>query len=223
MLILEKQQGLLASESWTPAQSDRTGKTGLVPTSCLYPIPTITKPSAQLLVSCPEPGYHGHVGGPRPGSSLRGPHPSSQRAVGPPGQQAHSATSLVVAILLAVSVLRWALTVTLETGAMLPPPPPRCAGNQLSFLKPQPHLNPDPGGPKSPGPQERPPGRAGGRADTHPHTHILSASRVPAVCSLWSVWARDGSWPMKQHRLSWEPQGGVCPVWGASWRERGCA
>ncbi|XP_019480078.1 PREDICTED: unconventional myosin-VIIb isoform X1 [Hipposideros armiger] len=49
LLILTKKQGLLASESWTLGQNDRTGKTGLVPTSCLYAIPTVTKPSAQLL------------------------------------------------------------------------------------------------------------------------------------------------------------------------------
>ncbi|KAB1278758.1 Unconventional myosin-VIIb [Camelus dromedarius] len=49
LLILTKKQGLLASENWTLAQNDRTGKTGLVPTACLYIIPTVTKPSAQLL------------------------------------------------------------------------------------------------------------------------------------------------------------------------------
>uniref|UniRef100_A0A8C2S314 Myosin VIIB n=1 Tax=Capra hircus TaxID=9925 RepID=A0A8C2S314_CAPHI len=49
LLILTKKQGLLASENWTLAQNDRTEKTGLVPTSCLYAIPTVTKPSAQLL------------------------------------------------------------------------------------------------------------------------------------------------------------------------------
>lgn len=49
LLILTKKQGLLASESWTLGQNDRTGSTGLVPTSCLYTIPTVTKPSVQLL------------------------------------------------------------------------------------------------------------------------------------------------------------------------------
>ncbi|XP_045414792.1 unconventional myosin-VIIb isoform X1 [Lemur catta] len=49
LLVLTKKQGLLASENWTLAQNDRTGKTGLVPTACLYAIPTVTKPSAQLL------------------------------------------------------------------------------------------------------------------------------------------------------------------------------
>ncbi|XP_062055076.1 unconventional myosin-VIIb [Lepus europaeus] len=49
LLILTKKQGLLASENWTLGQNDRTGKTGLVPTACLYAIPTLTKPSAQLL------------------------------------------------------------------------------------------------------------------------------------------------------------------------------
>ncbi|XP_039109102.1 unconventional myosin-VIIb [Hyaena hyaena] len=49
LLILTMKKGLLASENWTLAQNDRTGKTGLVPTACLYSIPTVTKPSAQLL------------------------------------------------------------------------------------------------------------------------------------------------------------------------------
>lgn len=66
LLILTKKQGLLASENWTLAQNDRTEKTGLVPTSCLYAIPTVTKPSAQLLVThvltCPQPGTPGRLG-----------------------------------------------------------------------------------------------------------------------------------------------------------------
>ncbi|XP_061055072.1 unconventional myosin-VIIb [Eubalaena glacialis] len=49
LLILTEKQGLLTSENWTLAQNDRTKKTGLVPTACLYTIPTVTKPSAQLL------------------------------------------------------------------------------------------------------------------------------------------------------------------------------
>ncbi|KAM5280234.1 unconventional myosin-VIIb [Ctenodactylus gundi] len=49
LLILTKKQGLLVSENWTLGQNDRTGKTGLVPTACLYAIPTVVKPSAQLL------------------------------------------------------------------------------------------------------------------------------------------------------------------------------
>lgn len=49
LLILTKKQGLLASENWIPGQNDRTGKTGLVPVACLYIIPSVTKPSAQLL------------------------------------------------------------------------------------------------------------------------------------------------------------------------------
>ncbi|XP_036093884.1 unconventional myosin-VIIb isoform X3 [Rousettus aegyptiacus] len=49
LLILTKKQGLLTSENWIQGQNDRTGKTGLVLTSCLYAIPTVTKPSAQLL------------------------------------------------------------------------------------------------------------------------------------------------------------------------------
>lgn len=40
----------MASENWVLGQNDRTGKTGLVPTACLYTIPAVTKPSAQLLV-----------------------------------------------------------------------------------------------------------------------------------------------------------------------------
>ncbi|KAM4859026.1 unconventional myosin-VIIb isoform 2-T2 [Thomomys bottae] len=49
LIILTKKQGLLASENWTMGQNDRTGKTGLVPTACLYFIPTVIKPSARLL------------------------------------------------------------------------------------------------------------------------------------------------------------------------------
>ncbi|XP_040613950.1 unconventional myosin-VIIb isoform X2 [Mesocricetus auratus] len=49
LLILTKKQGLLASENWVLGQNDRTGKTGLVPTAYLYIIPSLTKPSAQLL------------------------------------------------------------------------------------------------------------------------------------------------------------------------------
>lgn len=49
LLILTKKQGLLASENWALGQNDRTGKTGLVPTACLYTIPSVTKPSTQLL------------------------------------------------------------------------------------------------------------------------------------------------------------------------------
>ncbi|XP_048201605.1 unconventional myosin-VIIb [Perognathus longimembris pacificus] len=49
LIILTKNQGLLASENWAMGQNDRTGKTGLVPTACLYSIPTVVKPSAQLL------------------------------------------------------------------------------------------------------------------------------------------------------------------------------
>ncbi|XP_060034081.1 unconventional myosin-VIIb [Erinaceus europaeus] len=49
LLILTKKQGLLASEKWTLAQNDKTGKTGLVPMASLYTIPTVTKPSPWLL------------------------------------------------------------------------------------------------------------------------------------------------------------------------------
>lgn len=57
LLILTKKQGLLTSENWIQGQNDKTGKTGLVLTSCLYAIPTVTKPSAQLLVTCPHSGH----------------------------------------------------------------------------------------------------------------------------------------------------------------------
>lgn len=50
LLILTKKQGPSASENWIPGQNDRTGKTGLVPVACLYIIPSLTKPSVQLLV-----------------------------------------------------------------------------------------------------------------------------------------------------------------------------
>lgn len=53
LLILTKSQGRLAAEDWVPGQNDRTGRTGLVLSACLYAIPTLTKPSAQLLVTCP--------------------------------------------------------------------------------------------------------------------------------------------------------------------------
>uniref|UniRef100_A0A8C6WAU8 Unconventional myosin-VIIb n=1 Tax=Nannospalax galili TaxID=1026970 RepID=A0A8C6WAU8_NANGA len=49
LLILTKKQGLLVSETWAQGQNDRTGKTGMVPMACLYAIPTLTKPSTQLL------------------------------------------------------------------------------------------------------------------------------------------------------------------------------
>ncbi|MBZ3889845.1 Unconventional myosin-VIIb, partial [Sciurus carolinensis] len=49
LIILTKKQALLTSENWTLGQNDRTGKTGLVPTACLYTIPTLVKPSSQLL------------------------------------------------------------------------------------------------------------------------------------------------------------------------------
>ncbi|KAM7104181.1 unconventional myosin-VIIb isoform 2-T2 [Molossus nigricans] len=49
LLILTKKQEPLASENWTLGQNARTGRTGLVLTTCLYVIPTVTKPSAQLL------------------------------------------------------------------------------------------------------------------------------------------------------------------------------
>ncbi|KAL6047905.1 hypothetical protein STEG23_016344 [Scotinomys teguina] len=49
LLILTKKQGLLTSENWILGQNDRTGKTGLVPMACLYIIPSVTKPSTQML------------------------------------------------------------------------------------------------------------------------------------------------------------------------------
>ncbi|KAM5326969.1 unconventional myosin-VIIb isoform 1-T1 [Glossophaga mutica] len=49
LLILTKKQGLLASGNWILGQNHRTGKTGMMLTTHLYAIPTIAKPSAQLL------------------------------------------------------------------------------------------------------------------------------------------------------------------------------
>ncbi|XP_054555587.1 unconventional myosin-VIIb isoform X2 [Talpa occidentalis] len=49
LLILTKKNETPASETWVLGQNDRTGKKGLVPVACLYSIPTVTKPSAQLL------------------------------------------------------------------------------------------------------------------------------------------------------------------------------
>uniref|UniRef100_H0XC39 Unconventional myosin-VIIb n=1 Tax=Otolemur garnettii TaxID=30611 RepID=H0XC39_OTOGA len=49
LLVLKQKQGLLASENWVLGHNDRTDKTGMVPMDCLYTIPTVTKPSAQLL------------------------------------------------------------------------------------------------------------------------------------------------------------------------------
>ncbi|EPQ15928.1 Myosin-VIIb [Myotis brandtii] len=63
LLILTKSQGPLAAEDWVQGQNDRTGRTGLVLAACLYAIPTLTKPSAQLLRPStprpePAPGRH---------------------------------------------------------------------------------------------------------------------------------------------------------------------
>ncbi|XP_045438435.1 LOW QUALITY PROTEIN: unconventional myosin-VIIb, partial [Pipistrellus kuhlii] len=49
LLVLTKSAGLLAAGDWVPGQNDRTGRTGLVLAAHLYTIPTLTKPSAQLL------------------------------------------------------------------------------------------------------------------------------------------------------------------------------
>ncbi|KAM6217467.1 unconventional myosin-VIIb [Rhynchocyon petersi] len=49
LLILTEKQGLQASGNWIVCRSDRTECTGLVPSACLYTIPTITKPSPKLL------------------------------------------------------------------------------------------------------------------------------------------------------------------------------
>ncbi|XP_006876269.1 PREDICTED: unconventional myosin-VIIb [Chrysochloris asiatica] len=49
LLILKKKQEQQVSDNWTLVQSDRTGQTGLVPTACLYTIPTVVKPSEKLL------------------------------------------------------------------------------------------------------------------------------------------------------------------------------
>ncbi|KAG8514234.1 Unconventional myosin-VIIb, partial [Galemys pyrenaicus] len=49
LLVLTKETELPDSEMWVLAKNDRTGKTGLVPVACIYAIPTVTKPSVQLL------------------------------------------------------------------------------------------------------------------------------------------------------------------------------
>lgn len=54
LLILTKSTGPLAAEDWVPGRNDRTGRTGLVLAAHLYTIPTLTKPSAQLLVTAPS-------------------------------------------------------------------------------------------------------------------------------------------------------------------------
>lgn len=92
LLILTKKQGLLTSENWIQGQNDRTGKTGLVLTTCLYAIPTVTKPSAQLLVTCSHPGHlwaHGEMARTQPGVLAQGPTPhfaEGQRATWASGQ-----------------------------------------------------------------------------------------------------------------------------------------
>ncbi|XP_053452789.1 unconventional myosin-VIIb isoform X2 [Nycticebus coucang] len=49
LLVLKKKQGLLVSENWVLGHNERTGNTGLLPMDCLYTIPMVAKPSAQLL------------------------------------------------------------------------------------------------------------------------------------------------------------------------------
>ncbi|XP_075385260.1 unconventional myosin-VIIb [Tenrec ecaudatus] len=49
LLVLMEKQGQQASDKWTSVQSHRLGRTGLVPTACLYIIPTIVQPSERLL------------------------------------------------------------------------------------------------------------------------------------------------------------------------------
>uniref|UniRef100_A0A670IHA4 Myosin VIIB n=1 Tax=Podarcis muralis TaxID=64176 RepID=A0A670IHA4_PODMU len=53
LLILAKDRGLeksQGSQGWIYAQNERTGKSGLVSQDAIYVIPTVTKPSSQLLV-----------------------------------------------------------------------------------------------------------------------------------------------------------------------------
>uniref|UniRef100_A0A670IGV0 Myosin VIIB n=1 Tax=Podarcis muralis TaxID=64176 RepID=A0A670IGV0_PODMU len=49
LLILAKDRGLEKSQGWIYAQNERTGKSGLVSQDAIYVIPTVTKPSSQLL------------------------------------------------------------------------------------------------------------------------------------------------------------------------------
>ncbi|XP_045154259.1 unconventional myosin-VIIb [Echinops telfairi] len=49
LLVLMEKQGQQASDKWTLVQSNRLGRTGLVPTACLYIIPTVVQPSERLL------------------------------------------------------------------------------------------------------------------------------------------------------------------------------
>lgn len=64
---LEKSQGrmhargrrLEGSQGWIYAQNERTGKSGLVSQDAIYVIPTVTKPSSQLLVRITKiNGFH---------------------------------------------------------------------------------------------------------------------------------------------------------------------
>ncbi|XP_044291458.1 unconventional myosin-VIIb [Varanus komodoensis] len=49
LLILNRERGLGESHGWIHAQNERTDRSGLVPQDALYVIPTVTKPSSQLL------------------------------------------------------------------------------------------------------------------------------------------------------------------------------
>lgn len=138
LLILTKKQGLLASESWTMGQNDRTGSTGLVPTSCLYTIPTVTKPSVQLLVSCTQARHSwAHGEGALPGILAQGPAPHliegheghlgfRSAMPAPPSLWVNGEADSVCA------VLYTHITVRLSKWAFLPSLPPWvCPGNKL--------------------------------------------------------------------------------------------
>lgn len=50
MLILTEDKRLNASSGWIYAQNERTGKTGNVFLEEIYIVPSLTKPSSQVLV-----------------------------------------------------------------------------------------------------------------------------------------------------------------------------
>lgn len=173
LLVLTKKQGLLASENWTLGQNDRTGKTGLVPTACLYTIPTVTKPSAQLLVTgtlpCPQPGYpRAGWSGPRMPSreaQFRPCSPTSRGQEGHLGSPHHSCGKVRVQCQPAQLLV---LSRCSTNGCSLPLPSWVCPGDKPNLSLP--HLHSDPRGPKSlPAqgnhpPQPRPGSREAGMA-----------------------------------------------------------
>ncbi|XP_019398450.1 PREDICTED: unconventional myosin-VIIb [Crocodylus porosus] len=49
LLILDQDKGLEANNNWISAQNERTSKTGIVSLEAIYIIPSLTKPSSQIL------------------------------------------------------------------------------------------------------------------------------------------------------------------------------